>query len=271
VQGRVLTQAQLDFYRTFGFLAFRGCFSPAEIGEIGRQFDDLMAEERHGAPFEGVKRQIVMEYVERRPALSALLEDDRVYGVIEDLLGPGFVWIPSDGNIYVGNTEWHPDRREILPDYSVIKVAFYLDPVRKESGCLRVIPGSHRDPLHSDLMPLFKHRGDAPAYPFGVQGQDVPAYPLESDPGDVVLFNQNLWHASYGGSRRRRMFTLNFSARPTQPAHVEDHRRNYESALRMVRESPEGPRDRVYDPEFLAGGGPRRRAMLQQIVEWGFR
>jgi hypothetical protein len=67
------------------------------------------------------------------------------------------------------------------------------------------------------------------------------------------------------------MFTLNFSARPTQPAHVEDHRRNYESALRMVRESPEGPRDRVYDPAFLAGGGPRRRAMLQQIVEWGFR
>ena len=28
-----------------------------------------------------------MEYVERRPALSALLEDDRVYGVIEDPWG----------------------------------------------------------------------------------------------------------------------------------------------------------------------------------------
>jgi hypothetical protein len=106
-----------------------------------------------------------MEYVERRPALSALLEDDRVYGVIEELLGPGFVWIPSDGNIYVGDTEWHPDRREILPDYSVIKIAFYLDPVGRESGCLRVIPGSHRDPLHGDLMPLFKHRGETPEYP----------------------------------------------------------------------------------------------------------
>ena len=266
----MLTQAQHSFYQTFGFLAFRRYFSPDEIGEISRQFDDLMAEERHGAPFEGIKRQIVMEYVERRQALAALLEDDRIYGVIEDLLGPGFVWIPSDGNIYVGDTEWHPDRREILPDYSVIKVAFYLDPVRAESGCLRVIPGSHRDPLHSDLLPLFKHRGEAPAYPFGVQGRDVPAYPIESDPGDVVLFNQNLWHASYGGGRHRRMFTLNFSTKPTQPAHVDDHRRNYESALRMVRESPETPRDRVYDPEFLTGGGPRRRAMLQQIVEWGF-
>ncbi|HEY3107526.1 MAG TPA: hypothetical protein VGL23_02155, partial [Chloroflexota bacterium] len=64
-----MTQSQQAFYQTFGFLAFCRHFSPAEIDEIGRQFDDLMAEARHGAPFEGIKRQIVMEYVERRPAL----------------------------------------------------------------------------------------------------------------------------------------------------------------------------------------------------------
>ena len=40
----MLSQAQHEFYRTFGFLVFKQCFSPAEIEEIGRQFDDLMAE-----------------------------------------------------------------------------------------------------------------------------------------------------------------------------------------------------------------------------------
>lgn len=265
----MLSPEQRNFYDVFGFLVFRQYFSPDETAEISRQFDDLMAEARHGAPHEGITRQVVMQYVEKRPALSQLLEDDRIYGVIEDLLGPEFVWLPSDGNYYVGNTEWHPDRRDVLPNYSVIKIAFYLDPVRKDTGCLRVIPGSHREPFKSALLPLFEHRQQR--YPFGVQGDGVPAYPLESDPGDVVLFNQGLWHASYGGSSHRRMFTLNFTTKPTAEAHIADHQRNYESALRWAQTNPYGAQDHVYDPAFLTGGGPRRQSMLKQIVEWGFR
>jgi Phytanoyl-CoA dioxygenase (PhyH) len=267
----MLSPEQRHFYDTFGFLVFRRCYAADEIGEIGRQFDELMAEARHGEPFDHLKRQVVMQYVEKRPALAALLEDDRIYGVIEDLLGPGFVWLPSDGNLYVGNTDWHPDRRDVLPEYSVIKIAFYLDPVGKDSGCLRVIPGSHREPLHSALFPLFKHRADPPEHPFGVPSAEVPAYPLESEPGDVVLFNQCLFHASFGGNDHRRMFTLNFTTRPSQESHVADHRRNYESALKWAQSNPHGAQDHVYDPAFLSGGGPRRQAMLHQIVEWGFR
>jgi hypothetical protein len=67
------------------------------------------------------------------------------------------------------------------------------------------------------------------------------------------------------------MFTLNFSTRPTLDSHVLDHRRNYESSLEWARTNPYGPQDHVYDPAFLAGGGPRRQAMLKQIVDWGFR
>jgi len=267
----MLTPEQKRFFETFGYLVFRQALSAREVAEISAQFDDLMAEARNGEPFGRKERQVVMEYIEKRPALTRLLEDDRVFAVMEDLLGPGFVWLPSDGNVYVGNTDWHPDRREILPCYTVIKMAMYLDPVRKDSGCLRVVPGSHREPLHSDLLPLFQHRATPPAHPFGVTSERLPAVPLESDPGDVVLFSQHLWHASFGGSDHRRMFTLNFTTKPTEEAHVADHRRNYESALKWAQTNPYGPQDHVYDPTFLAGGGPRRQAMLKQIVEWGFR
>ncbi len=44
---------------------------------------------------------------------------------------------------------------------------------------------------------------------WGIEGRDVPAVALESQPGDVVAFNHNLMHAAFGGSKRRRMFTLN--------------------------------------------------------------
>jgi ectoine hydroxylase-related dioxygenase (phytanoyl-CoA dioxygenase family) len=45
----------------------------------------------------------------------------------------------------------------------------------------------------------------------------VPAVALESQPGDVVAFNHNLMHAAFGGSQRRRMFTMNTCAIAQQP------------------------------------------------------
>ena len=110
--------------------------------------------------FTGQKRHMVLGFVEQRPRLADLVEDDRIYDAIADLLGPDLVWITSDGNYYVGDTQWHPDAGGMLPSYHLIKVALYLDPVRADSGCLRVIPGSHREPFHSALKALHQHRAD---------------------------------------------------------------------------------------------------------------
>lgn len=79
-----------------------------------------------------------------------------------------------------------------------------------------MIPGSH-------------HRGDAYAQRLhetmpssrmsqvedhlGLAGQSVTSVTLESRPGDMVMFNQDVKHSSFGGGTRRRMFTINFSER----------------------------------------------------------
>ena len=126
----------------------------------------------------------------------------------------------------------------------VIKVAFYLDPVGPDTGCLRVIAGSHLEPWHDRLWSLHvdiparaaklpyvrpkmlqmlerdtgKPNGgeqlltDPDVNYFGVDPRDVPAYAIESQPGDVVFFSYQLWHASFGGRSGRRMFTLNYGA-----------------------------------------------------------
>ncbi len=267
----MLTAEQTNFYETFGFLVFRRCFSPDEMAEITAAFDDVLEAALNGQPFLGQKRHMVLGCIEQRPRLASLVEDDRIHGVVEDLLGPDFVWITSDGNYYVGDTSWHPDAGGELLSYHLIKIALYLDPVRKDSGCLRVIPGSHREPYHSSLKLLRRHRADPPEYPYGLTGDQIPADPLESDPGDVVLFNQALWHASFGGGSRRRMFTLNFTAPPTTDEEIALHRRLYEGHLRHQQANPYQAIDHVYEPGFLEGGGPRRQRMVRQLVEWGFR
>jgi len=86
-------------------------------------------------------------------------------------------------------------------------MAFYLDPVARDTGCLRVIPGSHKigdhfaDSLQREISQTEKS--------WALHGRDVPCVALESRPGDVVIFNHNTKHAAFGGSARRRMFTMN--------------------------------------------------------------
>jgi ectoine hydroxylase-related dioxygenase (phytanoyl-CoA dioxygenase family) len=45
---------------------------------------------------------------------------------------------------------------------------------------------------------------------FGLHPKHFPGnVPLPCQPGDIVMFNHDTWHAAYGGSNRRRMFTMN--------------------------------------------------------------
>jgi ectoine hydroxylase-related dioxygenase (phytanoyl-CoA dioxygenase family) len=263
----LLSAAQQAHFETFGFIVLRQAFNPDEVARITREFDQGLAEDRRGEEFSGERRQAVFAVVEKR--MPWLVEDDRIYEAIEQLLGLGFVWIGSDSNLYVGDTGWHPDGSML--SYGRIKVAFYLDPVGKDTGCLRVIPGSHKPPLHEDLKPLSEQRQDPTKSPFGVEPRDVPCFPLESQPGDVVFFNQNTWHSSFGGRTGRRMFTLNFGAKPTMAEQIEYLRRTYQSNIKNVQTMQSTDTGRVYDDAFLGSNRPRIRGMVEKLVELGFK
>jgi hypothetical protein len=99
----------------------------------------------------------------------------------------------------------------------------------------------------------------------------VPCFPLESQPGDAVMFNQNLWHASFGGRTGRRMFTLNFGARPALADQVEYLRRTYQGNLRNVQNMQRTDTGRVYDDRFLGSDRPRIHRMVEKLVELGFK
>lgn len=264
----MLSPEQVAHFEAFGFVLLKQALPPAEMAEISAEFDSVLAEDRRGEAFAGEKRQAVLGFLERRRPLARLLETDLIYEAMEQLLGPDFVWVGSDGNLYVGDTSWHPDAGK--PDYRFIKVAFYLDPVAKDTGALRVIPGSHRRPLFDDLKELLNAK-DPAVTPFGVAARDLPCYPLESQPGDVVMFNQATWHAAYGGKTGRRMFTLNFAAAPTLPEHEARLRKMYNGNLEFARTMQHTPADRLYAESFLHSDHPRVRTMTAKLLEYGFR
>jgi hypothetical protein len=206
-----LSDQQVAFFRTFGFLKFPGLLAD-QIDAITDAFEGIWAERgggHHGKPHDGKARSTIVPFIDQSARLSALLDDARIVGIAGALLGDDFNYTGSDGNYYVGDTNWHSDGWH--PTYTFIKLALYLDPLTRDTGCLRVIPGSHRigDRFADTLQARLRRSEES----FGVAGRDVPAIALETVPGDLLLFNHNTKHAAFGGGTHRRMFTINLSER----------------------------------------------------------
>ena len=202
-----LTDPQRAFFDTFGFLYLPGFLDDC-IDRITSEFEAIW--EAHGTAHDGSSRSVIVPFVDQSEYLSALLDDPRIHDIAASLCGKDFNYRTSDGNLYVGETQWHSDA---YADWDIlhVKLAFYLDPLTRDTGALRLIPGGHRvGEAYADG--LEQHIG-ASKQVWGISGRQVPALALETTPGDLVVFDFRLKHAAFGGSERRRMFTINVSRR----------------------------------------------------------
>ena len=255
-----LTDQQIRFFETFGYVGFPGLFD-AEAQAISDAFEDVWAAHgggHHGREHDHQDRSAMLPFADEHEYLSALIDDPRIDGPIATLLGDDYNYTASDGNLYVGDTRWHSDGT-LEPKPLSIKIAFYLDPVAADTGCLRVIPGSH---LATDAYAQAIHEG-APGYydndargVWGVTGRDVPAVALESEPGDMLLFNHLTKHAAFGGSTRRRMFTLNYEKRWPDDR-LDELREKIGQNARFWAE-------RAYGDAMIRTAGPKRMRHLAQ-------
>ena len=95
---------------------------------------------------------------------------------------------------------------------------------------------------------------------YELAGRDLLSYALESTPGDVVVFNHNLMHAAFGGSNRRRMFTLNLCDHADNEAKIQELEEFINSGARFWIEQPFGP-------AMMSSATPARRRHLQQVLD----
>ena len=254
----MLTQAQISHFQTFGFVVLRQVFDSDEVAVIRREADEIFSEDRNGGPLTGAS-QYVQPFFERKPYLRTLVDDDRIYGIGVDLLGPDFILTQTEGRARTGDTPWHgplPADHQPL----TVKINFYLDELTKDTGALRFVPGSHI-PEDPDRYDLLRQNNDDPEFrPFGLAPSDIPCYAAETRPGDLVVFTENLLHSSFGGSPGRHQNAINFMKNPTTDEEVAHVRSLYEAwtyGLRPAQSNVDSDR-------------PRIRRMVSQLVEWGF-
>ena len=220
----MLNKEQIAHFDTFGFVFIRNLLDESEINELSLYAQEIFDEHINDT---GEKYPGLSPFFELNSKMDKFVVDKRVSDSVKSLLGDGFLWVGSEGNITNKSEHgWHPDRTgtENQLQHRRLKVMFYLDETTQEKGCLRVIPGSQNYQMHTDI----RNGTDAPPdsgedadYIYGIKGRDFPAYFVESNPGDVLFFNQSLWHSVYNGFPGRRYLAMKFAAKPENNEHIE--------------------------------------------------
>jgi hypothetical protein len=223
----MLAPADVTHLRTFGFVVLRGAFDPQQLAaEFDRAMQDgLLASSEAIAGDLGVAFRYLPMMCERTPVSLSLLEYFAPCAAV--VLGSQALPVRAKAVRYFGSTDWHRDS-----DQPVRSVGFacYLESLDESTGALRVLPGSHRPQFGDSVAALLD--GHLPSTPGPASGPSVPTLPgyaVSTDPGDVIVFDEHLFHASAGGGERRQ-WRVDFVEDPVD-AEGEMHVRRYLTGL----------------------------------------
>jgi hypothetical protein len=201
-----------DILRTFGFVVIRQFFEAAPLAdEIDRVLRPGSASQQV-AHYSGLNFQYVPMMTAETPASLSLL--DRAGALAEALLGGPVLPTRAKGVRYIGNTPWHTDSESPIKSIGFIA---YCESLNAENGALRVLPGSHYGEYRDAIRALGATVERTVAAP--------PAHVIETEPGDLILMDEHLFHASSGGAVRRQ-WRADYLRVPTD-ADAEKHTRAY--------------------------------------------
>ena len=239
--------AQVDWFRSFGYLVLRGFFEPALVEELRDELVRTMlgvhGDCYHQRPaMSGMSGHYTCLLGPWAPRTVELVDGRRLVGLAERLVGGGVLPSPCDtqGILYFDHAGWHNDTG--IPIRGVKFVA-YLEPLEADSGALRVLPASHRI---AGVEAALSH-----LYSLELQVPDVPGQVLSTEPGDVIAFDPLLYHASWGGRDRHQWSTMYLRDAIT-PSWRQGLLDWYEDGASYLDDLPEGWRP--FDRSWVAEG-----------------
>ena len=193
---KLVNQEQVSRYRRDGFLAPITVMEPCEASTYRARFEDY--EQANGGWYElsrGQKLYLLQTWV------AELVRHERVLDAVEDVLGPDILcWGCS---LFVKDARsaayvsWHQDSTYWgLSKPDVVTAWIALSAANRESGCMKMWPGSH-------LLEQLPHRDTLAKQNLLTRGQEVAvavdereAVFLPLEPGQISLHNIRTVHAS---------------------------------------------------------------------------
>lgn len=205
-----MSEASEVHFRAFGFTVLRGAIDSVALRlEVERTLTETRARS-HSTPL--TTFQFAPMMTARTPCSLALV--DELEATATRLLGGVVVPIRAKGVRYSGTTRWHRDSTRRLRSVGFIA---YLDPLTAATGALRVLPASHRADAAEDVESVVDAAANAPS------DHLVAEQVLATSPGDLIVMDEHLCHASQGG-RERLQWRVDYVRVPESDAEREDLR-----------------------------------------------
>ena len=193
-------------FETQGYLIVPDLFSPAETARLKSEIQAVVrdvraAKQAAGADWRAFMRVGVYVGVAHRNAYyRRMVGDARILDVLEPLLGPDIEFL-SDKAVFKDHdadfgSPWHQDYPYWKGSHK-ISLWVALDDATAENGCLKLVPGSHKQEVrHDGAMDDrgFGHRLDERLAP---EEQAVSA-PLAA--GGAIVFHDLTLHASHANA-----------------------------------------------------------------------
>ena len=270
---KVLSDAAVEQYHRDGYFYPVQVLEPAQVAENRARLEAFEAGQ--GEPISGPQRSkshLLFRWVDDLMRQPAILD------AVEDLIGPDLLcwntlfWVKESGS--ESFVSWHQDLRYWgLDSDDLVTVWLALSPATLESGCMRVLPGSHRGEMmqHEDGYKPENLLTRGQEIAVEVDEERTVAMPLEA--GQVSLHNVRLAHASGPNRSPDRRIGLSLHYMPTSTRQMVGE---WDSAALVRGEDRYGhfthaPRpDRDFDPvavEFHERATAAVRKVLFQGAE----
>ena len=185
-----------------GFVLLPGLFSEAEAGAFKAESHRILqTHTAHAGVFVGLAANSAL--------FRDLARDPRLLDPLEAILGPDLEFL-SDKAVFKSATTttaspWHQDWPYWEGQHK-ISIWIALDPATPENGCLKMLPGSHRQSVaHTGTAQAgegFSHRLRADAV------DESQAVVLPCAPGDAVFFHDLTLHASFPNTSGKDRWSL---------------------------------------------------------------
>ncbi len=151
----------------------------------------------------------------RRPRFAAFAKLPALLEALADLMGRDLDCFQSQmifKNPGAMGQPYHQDSFYFQFDRPQIGVWLAISAATLENGCLVVLPGSHREPVHPHVVP--QRAGSNYGY-LEIVDQDFSGeIPVLMNPGDVLIFNANLMHRSFDNRAASRRAALVYHYAP---------------------------------------------------------
>ena len=217
---KILSAAALAQYQEKGFYSPLDVLTASEAADYCVRLEAIELAQGHAiVGSERSKSHLLYTWIDD------LMRHPRILDAIEDIIGPDILcwntvwWIKEPmSDTFVS---WHQDKLYVGLDTDDFVTAWLaLTPATIESGCMRILPGSHK----RDIMP---HRDEFAENNMLSRGQEIAvpidesqAVSMELAPGQVSLHNVRIAHVSTPNVSSDRRIGLSMHYIPTSTRQI---------------------------------------------------